>query len=68
MDHDELKRVVEEVVDENTTHWVDDYLDGQESAMNYAVGQVMAKTAGRSFPARAREYLIGELEDRGLKQ
>ncbi len=53
----DLGETVEEVVDENPEA-VEDYRDGQESAINYLLGQVMRRTGGRAEGGEARETLL----------
>ncbi len=58
---DEVTQVVEEVI-KAETQAVEDYQSGDESAINYLVGQVMQKTGGGADPKKTRELLIKHLE------
>ena len=53
---EEVERIALEVVKENKSA-VDDYLKGEENAMNYLVGKVMAKTKGNANPAIINQVL-----------
>ncbi len=50
----ELESVVKEVIDVNDKVWYD-YKSGKENALQFLIGQVMAKTKGKANPAVVRE-------------
>ncbi len=50
----ELENVVKEVIDVNDKVWYD-YKSGKENALQFLIGQVMAKTKGKANPAVVRE-------------
>jgi len=41
---------------------VEDYRDGEDSALNHLIGQVMKESGGRADPGETRERLLGELD------
>jgi prolyl-tRNA editing enzyme YbaK/EbsC (Cys-tRNA(Pro) deacylase) len=57
----DLEDVVEEVVAANPDA-VDDYRSGQDSALNYLLGQVMQETQGRADGGAARNALTSHLD------
>jgi len=59
-DKGEIESVVEEVLKENEEA-VADYKEGKETALQFLVGQVMAKTKGRAEPKKANEILKEKL-------
>jgi aspartyl/glutamyl-tRNA(Asn/Gln) amidotransferase, B subunit len=59
-DEDEVAVAVREAVDENPGA-VSDYHDGEDGALNYLVGQVMATTGGAADPGTVNERLRAEL-------
>lgn len=61
-DEDTLKTVVEDVV-QSEQEAVQDYLDGEEGAINYLVGQVMSQTGGQADAEETREVLTSEIEE-----
>ncbi len=60
-EEDEVLQSVSNVIEEETNA-VEDYLAGDEGALNYLVGQVMQATQGGADPKETREILIEELE------
>lgn len=58
---DETIEAAEEVIAENKSGWVEDYRDGEQGALNFAVGQVMQKTGGSAHPTEAKQRLLEEL-------
>ncbi|MFP4229985.1 MAG: Asp-tRNA(Asn)/Glu-tRNA(Gln) amidotransferase subunit GatB [Candidatus Nanohaloarchaea archaeon] len=58
---EDYTRVVEEVI-ENEGEAVEDYRNGDEEALNYLVGQVMASSNGKADPKKAREKILERLE------
>ena len=58
---EETSQVVKEVLD-NEEDAVEDYRSGDEEALNFLVGQVMASSGGKADPKKTRELLIEELE------
>ena len=58
---EETAQVVKEVLD-NEEDAVEDYRSGDEEALNFLVGQVMASSGGKADPKKTRELLIEELE------
>jgi aspartyl-tRNA(Asn)/glutamyl-tRNA(Gln) amidotransferase subunit B len=58
---EETAQVVEQVIDEEEDA-VEDYRSGDEEALNFLVGQVMASSGGKADPKKTRELLIEELE------
>ncbi len=58
---DDTAQVVQQVL-EDEKDAVEDYRTGDEGALNYLVGQVMAVSGGKSDPKTAREKLIEELD------
>lgn len=57
---DELQQFVEEAIDENPEA-VEDYNSGDESAINFLVGQVMQKSQGSADPKETRDALLERL-------
>ena len=58
---EETVQVVQEVLD-NEEDAVEDYRSGDEEALNYLVGQVMASSGGKADPKKTREIITEELE------
>ncbi len=58
----DLEEVVEDVVEENP-YAVRDFRDGQDSAVNFFIGQIMQRTNGKADAGKARELLLEELGD-----
>jgi len=58
---DETSQVVNNVIQDEQDA-VEDYRSGDEEALNYLVGQVMASSGGKADPKTAREILTDELE------
>ncbi len=59
-DTKELEEVVRSVLEENKEA-VSDYREGKETALQFLVGQVMAKTKGRAEPKKVNEILRKKL-------
>jgi len=59
-DRKEIEKIVEEVLKENETA-VKDYKEGKETALQFLVGQVMAKTKGKAEPGKVNETLKKKL-------
>lgn len=57
----DLEEKVSAVVEKNPEA-VEDYENGQESAVNYLIGQLMQETNGKADAGEAREILVEELE------
>ncbi len=55
-DDEEIRGIVQEVIESNSKA-VDDYKKGKEEAIQFLIGQVMAKTKGRVLPEKAEEAL-----------
>jgi aspartyl-tRNA(Asn)/glutamyl-tRNA(Gln) amidotransferase subunit B len=64
---DETMAAVTDAIDENPDA-VDDYLGGDDEAINYLVGQVMQKTGGSADPGTANEALHERLEELRAEQ
>ena len=62
-DEGEIKKIVNNVLDENPDIIVQ-YKNGKTSMANYLVGQVMKKTGGKANPSMAREAMLEEIEKR----
>jgi aspartyl-tRNA(Asn)/glutamyl-tRNA(Gln) amidotransferase subunit B len=62
-DEDVTVEATREAVEENPEA-VEDYLGGDEEAINYLVGQVMSKTGGSADPAVVNDVLRQEIEQR----
>jgi aspartyl-tRNA(Asn)/glutamyl-tRNA(Gln) amidotransferase subunit B len=60
-EEDEVDQTVSEVIEDNPEA-VDDYNSGEESAVNFLVGQVMQNSGGKADPKTAREKILEELE------
>lgn len=56
----EIQKIVEEVIKENQKA-VEDFKKGKENAIQFLVGQVMAKTKGKATPDLARKLLQDNL-------
>lgn len=60
-DKEEIGKVVEEVISENSEP-VSDYKNGKETAIQYLIGQVMKKSKGRLDPEKVKKELLTKLE------
>jgi len=60
VEEDIVTKAVTEVLEENPEA-LQDYLGGKEKSMNFLVGQVMKKTAGRSDAKTTREMLLDRI-------
>jgi len=60
-DKREMEKVVKKVIAENRKA-VEDYKKGKENALQFLVGQVMAKTKGRANPRETRQILLTKLK------
>ncbi|MEK7119947.1 MAG: Asp-tRNA(Asn)/Glu-tRNA(Gln) amidotransferase subunit GatB, partial [Patescibacteria group bacterium] len=58
---DDLTKFIEEVVKENPQP-VEDFKNGKEAALQFLIGQVMAKTKGRANPAKLRGFFIDKIK------
>ncbi len=56
----DLEEKISQVIEENPEA-VEDFEDGQESAVNFLIGQVMQETNGKADAGEAREILLEEL-------
>ncbi len=54
---EELKKIIQDIVSQNQQS-VEDYKAGKEKALQFLVGQVMAKTQGKANPQKAREIIL----------
>lgn len=61
-DDETLDKIVQDVV-QSESEAVQDYLDGEDGAINYLVGQVMSQTDGQADAEDARNSIISEIED-----
>jgi aspartyl-tRNA(Asn)/glutamyl-tRNA(Gln) amidotransferase subunit B len=61
-DAGEVQQAVEAAIEENPDA-VEDYHDGEGSALNFLVGQVMQETGGSADPGQVNELLREELAD-----
>ena len=59
-DKGELENIIKEVISNNKKP-VNDYKAGKQSAIQFLVGQVMAKSRGKANPKIAEEMLKKEL-------
>ena len=59
-DNEELKKVVQEVINENTKI-VQDYLSGKTQAISALIGQAMKKTKGKANPKQLHELFVKTL-------
>ncbi|WP_248908847.1 Asp-tRNA(Asn)/Glu-tRNA(Gln) amidotransferase subunit GatB [Halocatena marina] len=59
---DEVASAVRDAIEDNPEA-VDDYYNGEDGALNYLVGQVMAGTGGSADPQTVNELLRTELND-----
>jgi aspartyl-tRNA(Asn)/glutamyl-tRNA(Gln) amidotransferase subunit B len=57
----EIQKIIKEVVAKNKKA-VEDYKKGKGNALQFLVGQVMAKTKGRANPEETRQILLTKLE------
>ena len=53
-DENELKSVIRDIIDKNEKVCYD-YKQGKENAMQFLIGQVMAKTKGKANPEITRQ-------------
>ncbi len=60
---DELKSIVKEVIKENKDV-VAEYQSGKESAIQFLIGQVMAKTKGQADPKEAGGIIKKETKNK----
>jgi len=56
-DEVEIEKVVKEIISKNQKA-VEDYKKGKETALQFLIGQVMAKTQGKANPEIVQENLI----------
>jgi len=54
---EELEKIAREVIKENEKA-VSDFKSGKETALQFLIGKVMAKTKGRAHPQKVREILL----------
>ncbi|MBI3033536.1 Asp-tRNA(Asn)/Glu-tRNA(Gln) amidotransferase subunit GatB [Candidatus Woesearchaeota archaeon] len=59
-DVSELERLCDEAVNSNRKA-VSDYMKGEEKALNFIVGQVIARTKGRADPRKVREIILSRV-------
>lgn len=57
----DLREEVEAVIDNNSDA-VEDFRSGQDSAVNYLIGQLMQRTSGKADAGQARELVREEIE------
>ncbi len=62
-DSGEITKIVNEVLDENPDI-ITQYKNGKVAMLNYLVGQVMKKTAGKANPTLARDTMQVEIDKR----
>lgn len=60
-DSTELEEIVSEVM-EAEQEAVEDYLGGEENAINHIIGQVMGRTQGQADPQEVRELIASKLD------
>jgi len=60
-DKGEIEQVVLEIITKNQKA-AEDYKKGKENALQFLVGQVMARTKGRINPEEARQFLLTKLK------
>jgi len=58
---DEIREIARQIIEGNAAA-VSDYKRGEKKAINYLVGQIVARTKGRADPKRAIQILREELE------
>jgi aspartyl-tRNA(Asn)/glutamyl-tRNA(Gln) amidotransferase subunit B len=58
-----MEDIIKEVIEENTDA-VEDYMNGEEEAINYLVARVMERSGGKYNPGKANDELKSALEDR----
>jgi len=61
-DKDQLESLAAEVIEENEQP-VQDYLDGNDNAIQALMGQIMSRTQGKADPQTAMETLRDQLDD-----
>lgn len=61
-DEDELKEVIEKVINENQQSVID-YRNGKDRALGYLVGQVMKATRGKANPQKANKMILEIIEE-----
>ena len=61
-DEGEIKDIAEKVIEENPKA-VEDFKKGKENAVQFLLGQIMAKTRGRANPQKAREIILEILKN-----
>jgi aspartyl-tRNA(Asn)/glutamyl-tRNA(Gln) amidotransferase subunit B len=59
-DEKELETIIQDILSKNAKA-VEDFKKGKGNAMQFLVGQIMAKTKGSANPDKAREVLLREL-------
>ena len=57
-----LRKVVQDVA-QSESEAVQDYLDGEDEAINYLVGQVMSRTDGQADAEDARNLIVSEINE-----
>ncbi|GIO22821.1 Asp-tRNA(Asn)/Glu-tRNA(Gln) amidotransferase subunit GatB [Oceanobacillus sp. J11TS1] len=62
-DPDQLKQIVNEILDQNEQSIID-FKDGKKKAKGYLVGQIMKATKGQANPPLVNQILAEELEKR----
>jgi len=60
-DESEIRKIAKEVIAQNQKA-VEDFKKGKENALQFLVGQVMAKTRGKANPETSRAVLLTELK------
>ncbi|MBI2625113.1 MAG: Asp-tRNA(Asn)/Glu-tRNA(Gln) amidotransferase subunit GatB [Candidatus Nealsonbacteria bacterium] len=60
-DEKEIEEIIKEVISQNQKA-VEDYKKGKENALQFLLGQVMAKTQGKVNPETARKLLLTKLK------
>ncbi|MBI2450623.1 MAG: Asp-tRNA(Asn)/Glu-tRNA(Gln) amidotransferase subunit GatB [Candidatus Nealsonbacteria bacterium] len=60
-DESELGKIVEEIISQNPNP-VEDFKKGKENALQFLVGQAMAKTRGKANPEKVRQILLTKLK------
>ena len=56
-DDEELKQIIEKIIDENPKP-VEDYKSGNEKVLGFFVGQVMKETKGQANPSKVNELVV----------
>jgi len=60
-DKDELEKVIQEII-KNNLKAVDDFKNGKENALQFLIGQAMAKTKGRAKPEELENFFTKALK------